>query len=53
MHSASNWVVAKSSPAARTKQGLEMAMDEPPNVGVEQDREEYDANAPAVGEAIP
>lgn len=53
MHSASGWVVAKSSATARTKQGLEVAMNEPPNVGVEQDREEDDANAPAVGEAIP
>lgn len=53
MHSACDWVVPETSATARTKQNLEVAMDKPPDVRVEQDREKDDTDSPAVGEAIP
>lgn len=52
MNGASDWVIAISSAPAGTEQSLEMAVDEPPDIGVKQDCEEDNSDSPAVGEAI-
>lgn len=52
MNDASDRVIAISSAPARAEQSLEVTMDEPPDIGIKQDREEDNSDSPAVGEAI-